>query len=199
MPYKLAINMVLALVFLFILWRRLKEDYSQGIVFSTGFLILSGVALGSLISAIFFREWWFWLSLLGIVLGGGFAIFKFKLRGFEVFDATVVAILPWLLVVFLSDSVEAKSIYSLGGFFVILAVYLLYHFLNTSYKKFSWYRSGRVGFSGLATVAILFLLRGLTGLFLVDMLSFVGKIDSIISGVLAFLAFLGIFHLARQK
>ncbi len=198
MFYELLVGLTGAASFLFILWRRLKEDYASSIIFTGGFLVLSGLAIAWGVSRIFMPRWWFWLDVLAISLALGFAIFRFKMKTFEVLDAAVSAAFPWLILAFLFDSVRMKNIYSLGGFFVILAIYLLYHFLNASYKRFSWYRSGRVGFSGLAAIAILLSLRSLTSLFFVDMLSFVGRQDAIISGSIAFLAFLGIFHLSRQ-
>ncbi len=198
MFWEILINLCGSVVFLFILWHRLKEDYSHKIILDTGFLVIVGLILSQLISKFFLPAWWFWLAVGVGSLALGFSIYRNKLKLFETIDAAVSGIFPWLLLVFLYSSVSTKNIYTLGGFFVILAIYLLYHFLNSQYKKFSWYHSGKVGFSGLTTIGTFFLFRTFAGTLLTDMLSFVGKEDMFISGLLAFLAFLGVFHLSRQ-
>jgi hypothetical protein len=86
----------------------------------------------------------------------------------------------------------------LGGFFILLAIYIFYKYIDARYKRYTWYRSGKVGFSTLTAAAILFLLRALAGLAVGDMLSFIGKGDIILSAVLSFVLFLSIYNLGKQ-
>jgi hypothetical protein len=80
-----------------------------------------------------------------------------------------------------------------------LILIVTFYFFETKYKNFSWYKSGKVGFSGLAVLGIFFLVRALVALSFSFVLSFAGKFESVFSGITAFLFFLGVFNLARQK
>ena len=121
------------------------------------------------------------------------------MRGYETAEAAGVAILPWIFLVFITDSIMNQSIYSF--FYALTAVLagIIYLILNSKYKEFSWYASGRVGFAGLTAIGIFFLLSGIIAFIFPDMLSFVGKIDALISGMVAFVVFLSVFNLAREK
>jgi hypothetical protein len=122
----------------------------------------------------------------------------YKLKIFETIDAGFASLIPWLGLLFLSHSIVAKNSYSLIAFAIVALTYFLYLFLNANYKKFSWYVSGKVGFSGLMSLGVLFLARGLTSLFWPGVLSFVGSLESAISGVVSIVSFLGVFYLARK-
>jgi hypothetical protein len=111
----------------------------------------------------------------------------------------VAATLPWLGVIFLSDSIEKSNPASFIGFIVIILLIVLFYFLDAHYKKFTWYKSGRVGFTGLTTLGLLLLLRAAVAPIVPDMLSFSGKYEAIISGILAFVSFLLVFNLARTQ
>lgn len=198
MVFDLFLHVALAIIFLFVLWKNLKEDYLSPAIFSHGFLTIFGIITAYFISHFFLPIWWFWLAALSTVLVSAYSVLVLKFKANEVVDATIAGLYPWIIIIFLIDSVRVKSVYSLGGFFVILAIYLLYHFLNSQYKKFTWY-SGKVGFSGLSTIALFFLFRAISSLFFVDMLSFVGKSEVFLSAGAAFISFLGVFHLARKN
>jgi len=72
----------------------------------------------------------------------------------------------------------------------------LFYFLETKYKKISWYRSGRVGFSGLTTAAIFFLLRAAISPFYPNLLTFSGSFEYLFSGLVAFILFFLVYNLA---
>ena len=185
--------------YLFILWRRLKEDYSSAVVFSLGFIVLISVAIGQVISYFLLPDYWFWLAIMGVSTGLIFSYYRYKFRIYETLDAFTESVFPWLLLIFLFDSVHNKSVSSLGGVFVILSLTIFYYFINSQYKKFTWYKSGKVGISGLLSLAIFFLLRGISGFFVSDMLTFAGRFDLILSLALSFFCFLGVYHLSRLK
>jgi hypothetical protein len=196
---KIAFNTLGVLIFLFVFWKRLREDYPISQIFTTGLYMIAGISLAVIISAKFFGSWGFWLSFIGAALGLALGVLKFKLRFFETFEAGVTATLPWLGVVFLSDSIEKSNISSFIGFIVIILLIVLFYFLDAHYKKFTWYKSGRVGFTGLTTLGLLLLLRAAVAPIVPDMLSFSGKYEAIISGILAFVSFLLVFNLARTQ
>lgn len=186
------------LVFLFIFWKRLKEDYASAMIFATSFYVILGIIAGQIIAGKFFPVWWFWFDLLGICLGLVFGILRFKLRIFETLEASVISLLPWLSLVFLKDSIKNSIMVSFFAFLVITFLIFLFMIFDRHYKKFTWYKSGRIGFSGLTTLGMFFLVRALVAATFSNMISFVGETDAIFSGVLAFLSFLAVFTLARE-
>lgn len=186
-------------LFLFIFWKKLKEDYLSDNIFFTGVYALFGIVLGVILSIKFFPDWWFWqvgvLSSVGLLIG----ILRFKLRIYEVIEAYLIAILPWFSLFFLTNSILNSNFYSFFGFSFLTLLIGLYYFLDTHYKNFSWYRSGRVGFSGLSILGIFFLTRAALAPISNVVLSLAGKTDSVISGVLAFVVFLLIYNLAKTS
>lgn len=196
---KIAFNTLGVLIFLFVFWKRLREDYAASQIFTTGLYMIVGISLAVIISTKFFGSWGFWLSFTGAALGLTLGVLKFKLRFFETFEAGVAATFPWLGVVFLSDSIEKSNPASFIGFIVIILLIVLFYFLDAHYKKFTWYKSGRVGFTGLTTLGLLLLLRAAVAPIVPDMLSFSGKYEAIISGILAFVSFLLVFNLSRTR
>lgn len=192
-------NLLGILIFLFLFWKRLKEDYIANQIFSTASLILIGIILANLIAKSFFPDWWFWLDFAGILLGLSLAFFRYGLRFFETSDAAVISLLPWLGLIFLADSIGNSDLTSLIGSLIILALSLLYFFFDTHYKKFSWYKSGRVGFSGFSILGIFFLIRAAVAVAFPAVLSFSSNYESLLSGITAFISFLLVFNLAQQK
>lgn len=184
-------------LFLFVFWKKLKEDYVGDSIFATAFFILLGVFLGKVMSLGFFTNFWFWESILLAFLGLIIGVIKYKLRFYEVLEASVIGLLPWLTVLFLGNAILTSSLTSFLGFCLLTLLIGFYYFLDTHYKSFSWYASGRVGFSGLTILATFFLVRAALAGVSVGVLSLAGRIDSIISGILSFAIFLLIYNLAK--
>lgn len=185
-------------LFLFNFWKKLKDDYTQNQIFTTGFYILLGLGVGNIISNSFLPVWWFWMSLAGGLVGLMIGFFRFSLRIIETLDAAIGAGLNLFAIALLANWYFGKSTYALIGFAFTLLFIFFYKLLDKHYKKFTWYKSGRVGFSGLATSGTFFLLRGLIALRLPDVLSFAGRIDIVISAVLAFVSFFALLNLSRK-
>lgn len=197
------------LPFLFVFWRRLKEDYSSSQIFESGFYIIFGVFFLGLLglwvlpafvhsSPIFSTAGlWFWGAFAGFVLGLTISVVKLNLRFFESFEAGSLGMLIWLALIYLTDSLKNSSLPSLIAFGVCLALICLFFFLSGRYKKFTWYRSGKIGFTGLATLGIFFFFRVLVALFFPFVLSFVGRVDALLSGAVSFILFLLLYNLAE--
>lgn len=195
----LGVNLLGILIFLFIFWKMLKEDYVGEIIFSSSSFILLGIFVGYILSLRFIPPWFFWLEFIGAIFGLLISINRFKVRFYEAMEASLVGLLPWLGLTFLLDSITSSSLVSFIAFLTCLALIFFYYFLNLKYKSFSWYRSGKIGFSGLSVLGIIFLIRSSVAIFLIPVLSFVGKAEVFVSGSLAFTAFLLIFNLARKE
>ena len=69
--FEMILNIIFSLtgiyVFLFLFWRKLKEDYSQNQIFTVGFYSIIGFAALNLLSQGYAPKWIFWLSSLGSV------------------------------------------------------------------------------------------------------------------------------------
>lgn len=195
--------------YLYFYWNRLKEDYTSNLIFSSAFFVLIGILIFYLTGRFlilpnvdvmgFNSGVLFWLSIFGSILGLSLGVWKYKLRFFETLEAYGVGLLYLVLSVFVSDTFINSSVPSLIASTVVSLLLTLFYFLETRYKNFSWYRSGRVGFSGLFTLGIFFLIRALVAIFFPFVISFFGKFESIGSGILTFILFLTVYNLSQRK
>lgn len=179
------------LVFLFIFWKKMREDHSSEIIFSSASFILLGILIGS-----FFG---FWFILLGIVLGVVASYLKNRIRVYEAVDALVISLLPWLSFYFLNDAAVSSSFSSFIGFLAVLLMILVYCFFWVKYKSFRWFKSGRVGFTGLATLFIFFLIRLALAIKFEGVLSFHQSLEVYLSGLSAAAAAFTVFRLGRVE
>jgi hypothetical protein len=198
MIYTILVDIFGILIFLFLYWRRLKEDYISNIIFISAFYSLIGLSVFYALSKYFLSQWWFWSSFIGLNLGFFISVRRFRLRFYESFETLLASITPWFGLLFFADSIKSSDWFSFGYFLLIVATLFTYRYLSKAYKGFSWYRSGRVGFAGLTTYGIFFLVRGVIAIFFPFMLSFVRGYEAIISGLVAFLFFLMIYNLSRN-
>jgi hypothetical protein len=185
-------------IFLFAFWKRLKEDYFENQIFSAGFSVLVFVLLANILSFYLAQQYWFWFSLFGMLIGIGFGSWRLGLRFFEVVEATVIASFAPIIGILVYDGISQKHASSFFAISVIALFIGLYYILNTRYKTFSWYKSGRVGFSGLAVLGVFFLTRALVAYRFSDVLSF-SQQDWLISSVTAFATFLTLANLTLKK
>ena len=193
-------NLVGVLVFLFIFWKRLREDYSSEIIFKTAFEILIGILAGSLLSSKFLPVGFFWLAILGALIGLAIVIFSLRVKFYETFEALIISSFPWISFVFLLDSITHSSLSSFFAFIAILIFVFISYYLDAHYKNFTWYRSGKIGFAGIVTVALFFIARALLAIFGISMVSFVSlRFEALISGVAAFICFILLYNLAKIK
>lgn len=194
------VNILGTFVFLFIFWKRLKEDYSSEIIFKTAFFILVGILIGFLLSLKFISAASFWFTFVGALLGLGISILALKVRFYETFEALIISSFPWISFIFLLDSVVHSSLSSFLAFIAILIFVFISYYLDTHYKNFTWYKSGKIGFAGVVTLGLFFIVRSLLAIFTIHMLSFVGlKVEAIISAAAAFICSVLLFNLGRIK
>lgn len=187
------------LIFLFIFWKRLKEDYSSEIIFKTASTILSGILIMWLLSLRFFPSGFLWFIFLGALSGLSFAVYRYNVLVYETFEAFIISVLPWLSFLFLKDSVTGSSLVSFFAFLVTLIFIFIFYYLDIHYKRFAWYKSGKIGFSGLSVVGFIFVTRSAIALMGITMISFLGRLEVYFSGVAAVIAFALLFNLGRQK
>lgn len=199
MLINIAVGITGVLLFLYVFWKRLKDDYSSDIIFQSSTVILLGSVLGLGIAKLFFSQYFFWLSILGILAGFVLMVFKFKLRLFETLEALILATLPLAALMFFKDSIVKSSLYSFLAFVGVLVLIFTSYWLDVNYKSFTWYKSGRIGFAGLLVGIIFFLIRTVIACFGVAVISFVGQLEIFLSGALT-LSLIGLLiYLGRSK
>lgn len=186
-------------LFLYSFWKRLKEDYPPNLIFTTAFYCFGGVILAYGVSFYFLPTWWFWGSFVGLSLGLTLGIIRFKLKVFEVIEAVVISIYPALSFIFIYDAITYLSVVSLASVLFIIGLIILFYFVDSRYKRFIWYKSGRVGFSGLVVLGIFFSARAVVAVRFVDVLSFVGAAEPFLSTSAALVCFLSVYYLSRKK
>lgn len=187
------------LIFLFVFWKRLKDDFSSEIIFRTAAAILIGIGLGWLISYIFAPIYFFWSSTLFALLTMFLMQRKFKLRFYETLEALIMASMPWLALIFLENSIKTSSMMSFLAFTATLVLIFLSYWFDVNYKNFTWYKSGKIGFAGLTTSFLFFLIRFVLATFGLSMLSFVVKFEFIFSGVVTLASLILLITLGRKK
>lgn len=193
--------------FLFLSWRRLKEDYTPATIFSFNFLILAFIVVGFLIGTIIGTNLsptkifnpqglWFWGAFIFGSIGFAICFFTpqgsshFRMRLLETLEAVGLGfIFLFFCITFARSILFSVAVGILIPFFFII---------NARYKSFSWYKSGKVGFAGLAILGIFFLIRAIVALIDPTMISFIGKLDAILSSVVAFIFFLTLYNLGGQ-
>ncbi len=175
----------------------MKEDYASEIIFKAALSVFLGILLGWALSLRFFPKWFLWSEFLGFILGMVSAIYFLKIKFYESFEAAVISALPWLGFLFLKDSVVGSVLSSFLAFLAILLIVFVSYWLDINYKNFTWYKSGKIGFAGLACLALIFLIRSAVALTGISVLSFVGKFEATLSGASAFICFLLLYNLGR--
>jgi hypothetical protein len=198
MLVNLAVTLGGILIFLFIFWKRLKEDYSPAIIFQAAFYLLLGIGVSQLLSFKLLPNLFFWTSILGALIGLLLGHLRFKVRIYESLESAVIGLLPWMSFVFLKDSVIHASLSSFLGFLAILLIILIFYYIDTHFREFTWYKSGKVGFAGLATLALIFIIRSTIALTDTSMLTFSSNYEAIVSGASAFICFILLYNLSRK-
>lgn len=198
-------------LFLFFYWRHLHEDYTVQKIFQSGFYQIftgfSGIIIFYFLSkttsqtAIYKPDQlWFWGLILGIIIGFLVVKWKFKFRMNEVLEASTAGFLYATICVVVLEIFRNfdLSLVIAGGFIIFLI--MLFYYLKNNYKKFGWYHSGKIGFASLVTLTVFFIVRGVVAIFLrPNMISFIGRIDGLISVAIAFVVFLQLYNLSQRK
>lgn len=199
MAIEIILNTVGLFLFLFIFWKKLREDYISIQIFNTATFIIIALIVTNIVSDRLFQVSRFWLNFSGVSLGLTVGIVRYKLRGFETLEAAVIGLFPWLGLTLLSDSIVNSSTPSFVAAVLMFVLVFLYIIFDKHYKRFSWYKSGRVGFSGLTVLGLFFLTRAFVAAVFDNVLSLAMKYEGVLSGIAAFITFLAVFNLARQK
>lgn len=184
----------------FLYWVRLREDYSGDVIFTCFFLSVALAAVFSIFLSWLLKGvgWVYWGVLLGILVGVVIGNIRFRMRFFEGLEAAILGILVLNILVFAYFSISNFSVFTVLMAASAIVWLLVFFLLDRRYKNFSWYRSGKIGFSGLSSLGGFYLTSSLIALLVPTMVFFTSQIDVIISGIISFLSFLAIYNLSRQ-
>lgn len=187
------------LVFLFLLWKTLKEDYQYEKIFNLGLTAIFAYLLSLILLKFVYSQFWFWIIVFAISLSIFFVSKRQKMKFFEVFDAISVSFLPWVALFFIEDSIVKSSLSSFLAFWITLISIFFYYLLKSYYRSFSWYKSGRVGFAGIVTLFLLFVVRFVTSFFNLSILTYAGKYEMYLSGSSTLLLGLLLYNLFKYN
>jgi len=187
-----------SIVFLFTLWKGLREDYKINSIFTFGFSVLFFVFAGLFLSSVINRGIWLWAAVLGMCFGLLLGVAK---TGIRLLDAVESGVLSLLFLMECAMTGLFLSLYSpstfAAGVFVLWLI-LLHYYLKTRYKSLSWYKSGKIGFSALSVLIVFFVTRIPVALFFPNMISFLGKIDVLPSFLVSLLLVVCLIRLSRH-
>ena len=159
--------------FSFVLWKKLKEDYTTDLIFSFTILILAFTTLGVAVAQNFLPGYSFWLVTLLDTLVVSWFVKSNYFKLYELLDALVLSLLTLflgtnitelLLQIIRDRGIGVSDIYFTAQIFAALLTIILYKIYLKRYRSFSWYPSGKIGFIGLSLAASYFLLRGLVAI-----------------------------------
>lgn len=198
-----------AISFLFIYWKKMRHDYTRDMVFASGFSILLLVISMTFISIYIVRyipatnifdstQLWFWGALVGYLIAFGLNIVNSKFKFFESLEASGIGLFIWLGFIFVANGINRRDLNSLLASGLVIGLFMIYLILERKYRRFTWYKSGRVGFAGLTTLGLFFLIRSMVSIYGGSMLSLAGRVEVVLSSVLAFLLFFSVYHLSER-
>lgn len=190
-------------IYLFFPWRKLRDDYEVKNIFRLGFTSIFFMFLFSYITFAVSKNYlkineiiwnhnsfWFWGAFLGWIASIVLFTSFYKMRIFETLEGFLVGFL-WLSFIFFLINLKIEAI-------IFIIFLLFYYLLDNKYKFFSWYKSGRVGFSGLSILGIFFIARSLISFVWPYYYSYSGKIDPVLSSAVAFLCFFSLYNLSKE-
>lgn len=185
-------------IYLFLFWRRLKDDALPGAIFTTSLYVLIGGILATIGSYYLSIQWVFWFALVGSSIGVLVGKMRYKIPTIELTEAAGLGLMVIFTFVNLDQVLVGKYV-NLLWVFTGFALIILFYFLDAHYKKFTWYKSGRIGFAGFFVFGIFFLIRGLVAVLREAMVSFVSPYDIYLSFTFALISFSVIAYLSRKK
>ena len=208
----LGIIRVLAIIlFAYLTWRNLRENYKEDEVVTYSWVALLGFLIGGRITyglvnfGVWNDSWLSWFSVWdkpGMDYVGGFLalilvnfIFsRINNWKFIPFCEDTLVNSFWLLIVLLVDELVRSKFDIKVGFYLLFLVILLFFvaWAKKKYRSLVWYKSGKKGFAFLATGFWAFLGLGFLGMYFKVNLSY-----SILYWIVSLISLVGLFILGE--
>lgn len=180
--------------YLFFLWKYLRDDYDTNKVFTFGFTTFISCVAALIIASLIVNFWFY----VGIVVYGfiTFLLFrKFGFRFFELLEAATPGYLFFLSTMYLRGVINNGESWNYALLVISLVVLLLFFVIKKHYKKFNWYKSGRLGFASMFSLGTIFFARSVSEVVAEGAISNIGVVGFIPSAILSFLAFFSLYNL----
>ncbi len=135
----------------FLIWRRLREDYPDEEIFTFNVFVLAAGIAGALAAGWLERGYFGAFSGWGMFVTGTAAIWQWcKRKKWDFWDLSdylaVLSMWLWLLgSLALGPERKLDMGFAAGGIIILSGV-------KNNYRKFRWYKSGKVGLTGLIGV-----------------------------------------------
>jgi hypothetical protein len=179
----------------------MREDYSSDLIFSAGsffvLLTLVGYLLSRLVLFLFVASsvfnpagLWFWGAFGGFAVAILVSVRKYKLNVVQTSESALLGASFWLLIVFVANLAVLPTI-------SLVLFYALFYYFEKNYRRFSWYKSGRAGFSGLAVTSLFFLGRAVASLVVPTTFSLIGRLELVPSAAASFLLAFSLYNLSE--
>lgn len=210
----LAIIRVLGIVvFLYLLWRNLRESYDDQriIEFSwlalVGFLVFGRLGYGLINWGIWNKDLIDWLAIwnkpgmsymsgyLGIMLVAWLYIKKQQWKFLNFLEDLIKPLLIMVILMMTDEWIRAKFSWQILIYMIMMVlIYLLGDWLAKRYRSFVWYKSGKKGFVLLSTNFLFFLVLAVVFGVFRDSL-----VNMILASVISLVSVIGLFILGGTK
>lgn len=171
----------------------MREDYDINKLFSYGlatfFAMIIGVGVG-----IWAGNYWFWLAMIAYAVMAIILIRKFHFRPIEIIEGSTPGFL-FINLLLLLHGLSRGGTATVVLFLFTVFLLILFFILKANYKRFTWYKSGRLGFASLITLGLLFLARAITSVTAPQVISHVGVLEFIPSAIISFFSFFTVYNL----
>lgn len=167
----------------FVLWKYFREDYpEEEILTFTIYLFLTSligarifyIAENFPVFGLYFDKWLFWskypgFSFIGAFLGGGFFLnYWVKKKKWDLWllaDKTVIIFFLVQMIGGIGLVLSTVNRFDFIRLLIVTGLFFLSYYLLGHYRKFVWYKSGKIGFVACFGLALYFLFFGLLEFF----------------------------------
>lgn len=159
-------------LFSFILFQKLREDYTNNQIYSYTLFSVIFTLLGLWAANTWTDQFANIISLIFFILSSAVLLKYLNIKFFEFIDAVSLAVLYFYLFFKLGSLIQYLSSFGVDFqsfffqrniaevVFIVFGIYS-YKFFLKNYRQFTWYPSGKIGFTGLMTSFSFFLFMAL--------------------------------------
>jgi hypothetical protein len=183
----------------FIVWKRLKDDYLNYQIFNSYLLVVILIIIGNFIVKNYISNIIFWMDVTAVLIGVFYAFVKYRMRFIETSEAFLVSFLLYLNVYYFDYMFIMKDYRIILISLVTLLSFATFFIFEKLYKSFTWYKSGKIGFSGYAAFFIFMVTRALFSYFFKDLPFYGFYYDSLFSAITALIIMIVVYTIGNRK
>lgn len=184
--------------YLFFLWKYLRDDYDTNKIFTFGIATYFAFMLGLFIGTVV-KEIWFWTALLAYGMMFIFMIRKNHFKVIEAIEASTPGFVITYVLILIYGLLRNEGFETIVLSVTSLLLLAIFFILKKNYKRFNWYRSGRLGFASMVVLGLLFLIRAIASVLDFGSISLIGVVGFIPSAILSFFSFFTVYNLSQRR